>query len=67
MKINIPENCIIINGTIYEAYRDEDPNCEGCEFDTNTVGRPCEYGFPCQIIFGEWQLKFKRVSPLIND
>jgi hypothetical protein len=64
MKINIPENCIIINGTIYEAVHDESPECEGCVFCNNNT---CYGNSPCTSIFSDWQIKFKRVSPLIDD
>jgi hypothetical protein len=63
MKINIPENCIIINGTIY-ALVDEGPDCTGCVFkDENKAS--CEYGTPCITIFSAYNGIFKRVSPLI--
>ena len=63
MKINIPENCIIINGTIY-ALVDEGPDCTGCVFlDDN--GNNCDGEMPCVTIFSAYNGIFKKVSPLI--
>ena len=34
MKIEIPDNCIIINGECYEMTEDDKLECDGCVFNT---------------------------------
>ena len=66
MKINIPENCIIIAGVCYELIADGTEDCAGCVFkDENKAG--CEYEAPCINLFSEYSGVFKEVSPIIND
>lgn len=66
MKINIPENCIIINGVLYELVEQDNGDCVGCAFKKES-SRGCNYEAPCVNIFSTYNAIFKRVSPLIND
>ena len=64
MKINIPKNCVIINGTCYEAVHIEDPDCDGCIFFEKYE---CECDGMCQKVFNDISVKFIKTDIVIND
>lgn len=66
MKINIPDNCVIIAGVCYELVEGGDGDCEGCAFKNGRV-RGCDYYAPCVNIFCEYNTIFKKVEIVTND
>lgn len=66
MKINIPDNCVIIAGICYELVEKDDGDCEGCAFKKER-GRGCNYEAPCVNIFSEYNAIFKEVEIVTND
>lgn len=58
MKIEIPENCIIINGVCYEMVEDDSLECKGCVFEQNPQHGGCNGKCPCINIFDNEKGKF---------
>lgn len=65
MKIEIPENCIIINGICYEMIEDDSLECKGCVFEKNPQHFDC--GYPCINIFGNERGKFVKKEIVTNN
>lgn len=58
MKIEIPDNCIIINGVCYEMTEDDKLECDGCVFNTPGKNGGCSADCPCLNIFNNEKGKF---------
>ena len=67
MKIEIPDNCIIINGECYEMVLDGTFECHGCVFEQNPQHGGCDGSCPCINIFGNERGKFLKKEIVTNN
>lgn len=67
MKIEIPDNCIIINGVCYEMVEDDNFECKGCVFEKNPQHGCFDCGYPCTNIFGNERGKFLKKEIVTNN
>jgi hypothetical protein len=64
-KADTPRNCIIVDGSCYEAVQYEGyPFCDGCAFETENEG--CKGKQPCINLFNDWQIRFKFIGKFSN-
>ena len=65
MKIEIPENCVIVAGVCYELVEKGDGDCVGCAFKKES-SRGCNFEAPCVNIFSTYNAIFEEVE-IVTD